>query len=728
MPPARPVHVVSFSSEDPNNPASNLLKGETFRKWKCKEPGEKLAYVIMKLEKAETISSLDIGNEHSAFVEVLVGRSGQVPQKFEVLLSHCAFMTPTDSRNSSNPNRVRMFGLDKLDKLVAAQKWDLVKVVCTQEFNTHVQFGLSFINVNVAADPNEKPKIGAFAIRPALGDVEEVTEPVRMGGLFAKRLQEKDGSSSPRSTSTTSAAIRAASSSLANAAFSSNADKVKELKKQKLIPDSSASIVIASTPSTSKNSSSRSKSPEARNKSWSKVSSSTLPRLKGRNHEDDLEDGVAPSSLPTTSKKTHPSKVTTSSAHSTNSSTSSKKKSRQTKQFSKLFEDVVFVMSGFQNPYRASLRTKAVEMGARCKPDWDFSCTHLICAFVNTPKFREVRQSGHGKIVKKEWIEASYTSKCRMPWRRFCLDRNDRGDESEEEIHADLDEDDEMEIEDDMLNRQGSGDDDNEDIHRVRALPVVESKGENYRDAGETSDLKEKRGADDSSHEEQSKTTGVKRRRVLQLESSDENETDDGGLDAKHSAPTTSSATSGKKSSGDSGKPVASSVEKKDKDDEDDAQSESYLADTDVDDEGASGGGSPSMLANYEGTNDFFDGLVFFFHELNEGSNIHQRKDVERIIRLHSGIIESSHTDKVEYILTDGKEWMEDFAEALSENPNLTFVRWEWIVECEKKNEMISVDPFVIAWANPMCVELRAAVFGEAVRFEIRLNWKIRIC
>ncbi len=35
-------------------------------------------------------------------------------------------------------------------------------------------------------------------------------------------------------------------------------------------------------------------------------------------------------------------------------------------------------------------------MGAKYKGDWDWSCTHLICAFPNTPKFNQVG----GRIYK----------------------------------------------------------------------------------------------------------------------------------------------------------------------------------------------------------------------------------------------------------------------------------------------------------------------------------------
>jgi len=46
-----------------------------------------------------------------------------------------SFMNPSESRTSQNPNRVRIFGSDQLSKAVAGQKWDRVKVVCTQPFN-----------------------------------------------------------------------------------------------------------------------------------------------------------------------------------------------------------------------------------------------------------------------------------------------------------------------------------------------------------------------------------------------------------------------------------------------------------------------------------------------------------------------------------------------------------------------------------------------------------------
>lgn len=84
--------------------------------------------------------------------------------------------------------------------------------------------------------------------------------------------------------------------------------------------------------------------------------------------------------------------------------------------FDKLFDKVVFVLSGFENPYRAQIRDKAVQMGAQYKGDWGKGCTHLVCAFGNTPKYNQVK--GKGKIVKKEWILDSFQQKKRLPWKK----------------------------------------------------------------------------------------------------------------------------------------------------------------------------------------------------------------------------------------------------------------------------------------------------------------------
>lgn len=95
---------------------------------------------------------------------------------------------------------------------------------------------------------------------------------------------------------------------------------------------------------------------------------------------------------------------------------------------SKLLDGVVFVLSGFVNPERATLRSQALEMGAEYRPDWTSDCTLLVCAYSNTPKFRQV-EADCGTIVKKEWILEccsqkklveidSYLMHAGKPWRK----------------------------------------------------------------------------------------------------------------------------------------------------------------------------------------------------------------------------------------------------------------------------------------------------------------------
>lgn len=44
----------------------------------------------------------------------------------------------------------------------------------------------------------------------------------------------------------------------------------------------------------------------------------------------------------------------------------------------RIMEGVVFVLSGFQNPFRGELREKALDMGAKYRPDWTPDSTHLM--------------------------------------------------------------------------------------------------------------------------------------------------------------------------------------------------------------------------------------------------------------------------------------------------------------------------------------------------------------
>ncbi|KAJ8945095.1 hypothetical protein NQ318_005275 [Aromia moschata] len=110
---------------------------------------------------------------------------------YKVLLVASSFMTPLESRQSQNVNKVRMFTKENFSKPECDEKWDRIKIACKQPFNKFVQYGLSFITLHTS---NEKPSapvqahIGQFVLRP------ESPDNLSAGSLFEKRkeLQQED--------------------------------------------------------------------------------------------------------------------------------------------------------------------------------------------------------------------------------------------------------------------------------------------------------------------------------------------------------------------------------------------------------------------------------------------------------------------------------------------------------------------------------------------------------
>lgn len=74
MPEIKLEKVISVSSEDKKYPASNLLGAPGSGKWKSAKPGEKQLSVVLQFRNPARISGIHVGNEGSAFVEVLVGK------------------------------------------------------------------------------------------------------------------------------------------------------------------------------------------------------------------------------------------------------------------------------------------------------------------------------------------------------------------------------------------------------------------------------------------------------------------------------------------------------------------------------------------------------------------------------------------------------------------------------------------------------------------------------
>lgn len=88
------------------------------------------------MEKASQIKQINVENENSAFIEILVGDENDDEDDFKSLLPVTSFMTPGESKTKTNANKLKIFTDEThLNKDVASKKFPVVKIFCTQPFN-----------------------------------------------------------------------------------------------------------------------------------------------------------------------------------------------------------------------------------------------------------------------------------------------------------------------------------------------------------------------------------------------------------------------------------------------------------------------------------------------------------------------------------------------------------------------------------------------------------------
>ncbi|XP_077576830.1 DNA repair protein XRCC1 [Stigmatopora nigra] len=464
MPEIKLQHVVSCSTEDNTHKADNLLSADTYRKWKAARQGEKQTSVILQFEKEEQVHSIDIGNEGSAFVEVLVGNSSSVrDQDYEVLLVTSSFMSPTESRNGTNLSRVRFFGPGQLQKSTAEGKWDRVKIVCTQPYSKNIAYGLAFVKFHSPPDKNDPPvtspkltKLGQFRVKE---DTASSGSSMQPGSLFFSAKSSTSPKASPQSNKLSYAAATL----------------------QATNPASTTSSPPSSTPSP--------QAPAKRKFEFSKERQSAPgpPPPKKNSPGNSPEFKATTPKVKTSTTSPGASKVSTvkesaekkrKSLPNANEPRSKRAKSPERVPFKRIMEGVVFVLSGFQNPFRGELREKALDMGAKYRPDWTPDSTHLICAFANTPKYSQVKSAG-GTIVRKEWVIDCHKSKQKLSYKSYLMDGAESSSESD------------MEADDQ------SGEEDNpKPPKQVTPKKEAETKSDEY--AGST-DVDDEPGADEDS-------------------------------------------------------------------------------------------------------------------------------------------------------------------------------------------------------------------------------------
>lgn len=330
---------------------------------------------MLQLEKATLISGIDIGNEHSAYVEVLVTRSSR-NDDFKPLLVMSSFMTPFEARQSQNVNKVRMFTLDQLSKPECTEKWDRIKIVCTQPFNRHVQYGLSFIVIH-SNDKDLLPLTPTSTIQLNLRP--ESPNPFTPGKLFAERKEKIEtpskGTTSIREATTPAYLAKHGppickpkkfdpkpTTSASNNNKTDNEEKILSRNRDSLLYDKEDEEPNEKIDSIVKKD-------QKQKELIKEASKKELTAMPKRTLNKDTSQKT-PSSLKKESVKRK--------ADNNNTPNKKPKKSDIKKPFNSLLEGVVLTISGILNPDRGNLRKLALEMGAKYKPDWDQSCTHLM--------------------------------------------------------------------------------------------------------------------------------------------------------------------------------------------------------------------------------------------------------------------------------------------------------------------------------------------------------------
>ncbi|XP_029647622.1 DNA repair protein XRCC1 isoform X1 [Octopus sinensis] len=702
MPEIKLQHIVSYSSQDTNHPAENLLKPDGVHKWKSASAGEKSLSAILQFEKASKIHSIDIGNDGSAFIEVLVGRSSSHNEDFKVILVTSSFMSPMESRNNTNRFSVRMFGSEKLSKPATEEKWDRVKIICTQPFNKTTNYGLSFIKFhsppssenrsratvstvdNEEDDLNNPKKIGAFFFRQD----EEDKKDLKVGSLFARQKEKPE--SSPL---TGAAAIRAASnqarSTYLEIRSSTNTNSTPEVKKKRKHNVSDDEDVLEVKKSKSKNGDShRSHMPQNDRPTHQKEDSrkekqaDIIKKEKKSNSSsrDDVKSTPSSSSSNNSHKNSH---------HKSETTTSKAAISKSNKPFSKLMDNVVFVLSGFQNPFRADLRDKAREMGAKYRPDWSSDCTHLVCAFANTPKYNMVK--GQGRIVTKQWVLDCHKQRTLLPWRKYQLEDEEEEDEKADKVQVkdegkkqkkEKEKKDDEEEEEEEEEQQTQVIDEEEDYSQQSRLSKSKSDPEYLPSMEDRESTDEEEGVV-SEEDTDDEVRRIKNAANIQSESSSSSDAGPSSF-ISHAADTLEINSNDDDDDDDDNDHDKNN---RNSDDDDDA----FDAATDVDEDKNSDSDSELPILP-----DFFSDKHFFLYgNFNESD----RHELTRYIIAYNGEVEDYMNDDVNFVVTS-EQWDDNFDEALSNHPQLTFVHPKWLYSCHKKNKLVPYQLHIVTPAS----------------------------
>lgn len=303
----------------------------------------------------------------------------------------------------------------------------------------------------------------------------------------------------------------------------------------------------------------------------------------------------------------------------------------------KILQGVVVVLSGFQNPFRSELRDKALELGAKYRPDWTPDSTHLICAFANTPKYSQVLGLG-GRIVRKEWVLDCHHMRRRLPSRRYLMAGLGSSSEDEGDSHSE------------------SGEDEAPKLPQKRPQPKAKTQAAGPSSPPRPPTPKETK-APSPGPQDNSDTEG------------EESEGRDNG--AEDSGDTE-----------DELRRVAKQREQRQPPAPEENGEDPYAGSTDENTDSETPSEADLPIPELP---DFFEGKHFFLYGEFPGD---ERRRLIRYVTAFNGELEDYMNERVQFVIT-AQEWDPNFEEALMENPSLAFVRPRWIYSCNEKQKLL---------------------------------------
>ncbi|XP_041981102.1 DNA repair protein XRCC1 [Aricia agestis] len=473
MPRVKIDYIVSFSSEDKENPANNLLSWEiNKKKWLCKE-WEPSCSIVLQLAKAVQIESVNIGVHHAALVEVLVGLSEKPNDPFEVLVPSCVFVSASDSRRGDGVERVRGFSGDQLsDK--RAGRWDRVRVVCSQPYNKRVQYGLTFVHIHSkesdgsgpqkavdhktnldpvtkVADPQGKAAAGPLSRLLGLDAYSSDDDDFRPGELFAQRNNNTDAqirqASSQALNNINNASTKLVKTPIAKTNRQSGGQPQTDRKRDSLLytedddrPNDRIDRLVQNHRTEQERAKKR--NPDRELKDSGRAKRERIEEDRSRHNDKPKTEKVKDKEKDKTSNGEVQNRRNEKEGDSSNSNKDTKRndkgvdrraatsavvdtpKTKTNAGGSDVLAGVVFSISGYEQPRRGRVRDAALALGARYEPHALQRCTHLVCAFPNTPKLRELRRVNPGaRAVRAEWVEHAAAARRRPPEAPYAPDK-----------------------------------------------------------------------------------------------------------------------------------------------------------------------------------------------------------------------------------------------------------------------------------------------------------------